>query len=561
MPSLPCRCLGWALACALLTSIPAQASDWVLLYDQTHYWTSNVDLPVCRKIRELQPKNLPFKCVAFTQHGGWVVLYGKNGYFAHDIPQAAFDKLGEIARSGGASKWIALAPDGGWCILHGQNGFDAGQLPDAVVDKLRAIGRAGGTLKSIAFTAAGGCVVLFDANSSWAWGAGVPAPAQERIAEVAGEGAELTSIAFTPSGGWTLLWGRRGNWSAGIPQRALERMHEIHEAGGTLTAIAYAQADEPFDPQARYTLETRPSRRVQATLDTNIRLSSGKVDHWYLYAPLAPNLPSQHDVTTRFDQAARIVHEVGPLARSLNFVQFNDGRTAVHTTLSVDATLYSRRLVVLADGQSAPAVADLSPAEIAQHTRSSALVDYQSPAVQTWIASNRLTRADTESDLVFAHRVFSFIKRHFTYEFPTQHHSALQACETGVSDCGGLSSLFAAVMRSQGVPTRLLGGRWAASQTAKSTKVHVKAEFFARGIGWVPVDASSAVTHENGENLFFGHDPGDHLVLMSDEDVLVDSIAFGPQHLRYMQGVHYWWRGSGNKKDLHFEERWTVRMR
>lgn len=542
-----------------LLSSPAQATDWVLLYNHHNYWTSNVDLPVCRKIRELQPKNLPLKCVAFTPHGGWAILYGKNGYFAQNIPQDAFSKLGEIAAAGGTSQWIAFAPGGGWCILSAQNQVDAQHVPSEIVDKLREIGRAGSTLKSIAFTPAGGCVALYDENGVWCHGPGLPEAAAGKLAEVSQQAGALKSIAFTPGGGWTLLWNDHAHWSTGIPPGALDRIREVGKAGGTLKAIAYLPAGGQFDSHATYVLDSRPSRRVQVTLTTDIALPHAKVDQWNVYAPQVPTLPSQRDVITRFEPAGKLIRELGPSDRSLNLVQVGDGRNPLHTRLTIEATLYARRLVPLAEGQVAPTVPNLAAAEVAQFTRSSITVDYQSPAVQAWIATNHLTRAGGESDLAYAHRVFSFIKHHFTYEFPTQHHAASQACTSGVSDCGGLSAVFAAVLRSNHVPVRLLGGRWAESQTAKSRKVHVKAEFFARGIGWVPVDASSALSHANGENLFFGNDPGDHLTMMIDADVLVDSFVSGPKPIRYVQALHYWWRGSGNGKDTRFEEQWLVR--
>ena len=41
---------------------------------------------------------------------------------------------------------------------------------------------------------------------------------------------------------------------------------------------------------------------------------------------------------------------------------------------------------------------------------------------------------------------------------------------------------------------------------------HIKAEFYAQGVGWVPVDLSSAVLHDTSDAKlrYFGNDAGRH---------------------------------------------------
>ena len=176
---------------------------------------------------------------------------------------------------------------------------------------------------------------------------------------------------------------------------------------------------------------------------------------------------------------------------------------------------------------------------------------------------NKLTRAADESVLNFGHRVFSFIKHHYTYEYPTENHTAAQVCSAAKTDCGGLSSAFTGIMRANGIPARSRVGRWANSQKPGNTtgdfgNWHVKAEFFAPKIGWVPVDGSSALGNANGDNLFFGNDPGDFITFTNDSDLLLNSFVRGPQNVRDLQGIIYWWRGSGNDEGNHVDSMWTV---
>nr|MBA3684840.1 transglutaminase family protein [Planctomycetota bacterium] len=82
-------------------------------------------------------------------------------------------------------------------------------------------------------------------------------------------------------------------------------------------------------------------------------------------------------------------------------------------------------------------------------------------------------------------------------------------------DCGGLCIALAAALRANGVPARLLAGRWATSALPEHRvddvpylQQHVKLEFHCQGIGWVPCDPASGVLHDRGDGLrFFASDP------------------------------------------------------
>lgn len=480
----------------------APSGDWVLLFGGNGCWTSNVDLPACKKIIELQSGSHTFKCVAFAPGGGWALLYDQNGYACEGIPPEAQKALERVAAAGGTLKWMAFAPNGGWCLLHGKNGYEA-----------RGVGEE--------------CF--------------------KKIQETA-KGSTLETVSFAPSGGWALFFDKGGFFAAGIPEAAFNRLVEVQKTNAP-RFIAFASASTQFDPQATYVLEMKPARHIHATLSTEIALPNGQPEQWFLYAPEVPNLPSQREMKTTFEPEAQIVHDDSPLERPLMLARVGGHRKEVKCLLTIDGTLYSRQLRALSPGQTAPEVKDLTPEQVQHFTRVSPTSDIQTPAFREWMRSNGLTRTASESDLVFAHRVFAFIKHHNTYQWPTQNHTATQVCTTGLSDCGGLSALFTGVMRANGIPARLLGGRWASSQkpgekTGDYGKWHVKAEFFAHGIGWVPVDGSSALGDPNGENTFFGHDHGDHVSFMLDEDAVVNSFIAGWQKVPLMQGVLYWWRGQ-----------------
>ncbi|EDY18208.1 transglutaminase domain protein [Chthoniobacter flavus Ellin428] len=496
----------------------APSGDWVVLFGGNGYWTSDVNLHACKKLTELQSGAHTFKCVAFAPNGGWVVFYDLNGYAYESIPAEAVKAIEQVANSGGALKWFAFAPGGGWCLFHGRNSYVTRDIP-------------------------GDCF--------------------KKIQEVSGHGSELETVSFSGGTGWVFFFDKGGFYAGNIPDDAFQRLVEQQKTG-TPRAIAFAMGAR-FDPKATYVLEEKPARHIHATLSTDIALPNGQVDEWYLYAPEFPNLPSQREMKTTFEPAGQIVRDESALKRPLFLTRLTDHRKEVRTVLTIDGTLYSRQLRVLGAGQTVPVVKELLPEQAQYFTRVSPTSDIETAAFRNWVQRNGLTRAASESELVFAHRVFAFIVHHNTYQWPTENHTATQVCTTGKSDCGGLSALFTGVMRANGIPTRLLGGRWASSQkpgnkTGDYGNWHVKAEFFAHGVGWVPVDGASALSDPDGENTFFGHDHGDHVAFVMDEDMVVNSFVSGPQKVPLIQGVLYWWRGRGNGDNSRFEDLWTVQQ-
>ncbi len=88
---------------------------------------------------------------------------------------------------------------------------------------------------------------------------------------------------------------------------------------------------------------------------------------------------------------------------------------------------------------------------------------------------------------------------------------------------------------------------------------HVKSEFFARGVGWIPVDMSSAIIEGNrSEFASFGNDPGDFVTLHLDHDLRLSTFVAGTHTVFGMQSHMYWWRGTGSAKGERAEQTWKV---
>src|SRR5262249_38411886 len=156
------------------------------------------------------------------------------------------------------------------------------------------------------------------------------------------------------------------------------------------------------------------------------------------------------------------------------------------------ATLWSRRLVRLRPGERKKASPPLllDPVERRLALAQGRQFDFGAEAFRRWLDGHALRRNAGEGEVDFARRVFLAIKESFTYAFsPRMDRHASRLCAAGESDCGGMSVVFVSALRARGIPARVLVGRWAqSSATQLNGKVfdqqHVKAEFYAEGVGW-----------------------------------------------------------------------------
>jgi len=132
---------------------------------------------------------------------------------------------------------------------------------------------------------------------------------------------------------------------------------------------------------------------------------------------------------------------------------------------------------------------------------------------------------------------------------------ASHVCIAGKSDSGGLSIDFTSVLRASGIPARIASGRWARDSELGQNAAdgpHVKAVFFATGVGWVPVDLGSAVILDKSSDglEFFGTDNADFLVMHFDTDLECDTVFFGRKTVESVQGPVFWVTGSGSLFDF-----------
>jgi transglutaminase-like putative cysteine protease len=555
-PLIVCWCLvGLGVA-------PAPASpvdgDWFIVTGRNAVSSSNPNHPVCKKLAERGKKD-EIKDVVFTANDDWAILFGNNGVDWTRASAALGQKVEALWKGNHVFKSLAFPPQGGWVLLYDKNDFAADGIPASALAELRAVKKAGGTLRSIAFPPQGGWVLL---GVDGVREEGMPDDLTKRLAEHLQKRIPVRCVSFTSQGDWFLVNDRNECLGNNTGHPAYKALQQLRAKGEVVKCIAFS----PGESASGYRLECKPVQRVKAVLDYGIDEPDGKVEEWYLYAPQAPALDRQRDVKTSFVPGGQPVEEFSPLKRTLLLSRVKGKPKGVQVQLIVEATLHSTRLQPRSRGVAA-AKLDLDAKLAALYTQSSETMKFKAKDFQEWLAHNKLKRGDKESDLRFARRAFQFLKQNFRYEYKPEgmdRHPSI-VCKAGKSDCGGLSFLLVAVLRASGVPARPVVGRWAASEQPPAKKgeapysqTHVKAEFFARGIGWIPVDLSSGIIDDSrGEFAYFGNDDGDFVVMHVDTDFVLDSFVGGRLTVYLSQGV-MWWQRGGSGKGERVKGKWSV---
>jgi len=338
----------------------------------------------------------------------------------------------------------------------------------------------------------------------------------------------------------------------------------------TLLAAALAVAAPPAAPP-RYAVEAKDTRRVTAVLTYHVVCPELKAKEWFVFAAAAPELPGQTKTKTTLSPNGTPATERGPAGRGLVVARVPastaDLKTALAVRATYEATLRSRTLVELPAGAAAPNVEPLPAEERKRYLADGGDINFKHEAFQKWLRDERLVR-DTEDDIAFARAALRRVRDRMKYEYASEmDRRASAVCGAGKSDCGGLAALYVAALRANGVPARTLYGRWArsAEPAEKLNGVayyqwHVRAEFFAAGVGWVPVDPGAAVESDRSPDAarFFGADAGDFLTFHVDGALAVEAGPFGAQSVANLQTPAWWVSGTGRATPSRATEGWTV---
>ncbi len=204
---------------------------------------------------------------------------------------------------------------------------------------------------------------------------------------------------------------------------------------------------------------------------------------------------------------------------------FPDGSDATHI-LNAEAdyeVTVTRR--TLEPGAASTPVRRLTPGVRSAFLAATAHFDFLSPKFQSWLRKQGLRREAAERDLDFAYRAMETLVRSHTYRAEVwSNRSASAVSASGWSDCGGLATIYVGILRANGIPARCLSGR-----SVNPNTPHVKMEFFAENVGWVPGDPAVAIGSHRAE-AGFGRDRFDMIITH------FDVVRIGGKY-QWLQGI------------------------
>lgn len=303
-------------------------------------------------------------------------------------------------------------------------------------------------------------------------------------------------------------------------------------------------------------MEYEPQQRVSVTYYLNRNTPLGTVKEYDAFAAVAPELAQQRQVRSRFQvngQLFRVFYtnELSFYRRPIMIARIAAltpaDRANITVSVTHEVTLYARHLV---SGAATNVVPALSAHERALETTSSSVLDYKSATFASFLDKNHLRREPLESPIAFGTRAQQFLQKNMT-GVQTGNKSLSETCVSLRGQCGEYAWMFVGIMRANGIPARALVGHWVNTTPGHtSDSPHVKTEFFAEGVGWVPVDPASSFGTEDGNFITF------HLYL--EEPMALPTPHWNVQKQGHLQGIFL--PVTGASWDQSKLRAWTVSM-
>jgi hypothetical protein len=332
---------------------------------------------------------------------------------------------------------------------------------------------------------------------------------------------------------------------------------------------AQTDAPAPAGGGPSYALVTTSAKRVRGELTVRYRGPKIEATEWAVYAARLPELPGQVGTRSAIMPRGIVGRELSEEGRPIlatRIVADAPGlRSEVEVRVEYEATLLARKLTALGPGDAPPRVAPLDPRERRLASASGHQFDFKSRPFQDWLDAQGLRRKAGEGDVDLARRVFLGVRKGLPTggEKPERLASRIVA---GKADGAGLVIVLVAALRANDIPARLLAGRRAEPSGVEPMSkrpydpLHIRAEFYARGVGWVPADIVSAVARdESPEGLrYFGDDEGDLLAFHVGTDFVLETY-FGPKTVEWMQDPSFWVLGAGSFDGVSVRAEWKVK--
>lgn len=151
--------------------------------------------------------------------------------------------------------------------------------------------------------------------------------------------------------------------------------------------------------------------------------------------------------------------------------------------------------------------------------------------IQTW-AREVVEAAHARTDVEMARAIYNHVVSTVKYDKSGKgwgRGDIYYACDARRGNCTDFHAIFIGYARAMGIPARFaIGFPLPAERGAgKIAGYHCWAEFYAKGIGWVPVDASEAAKNPAKREYFFGAHDENRVELSKGRDVVLTPQQHG----------------------------------
>jgi len=256
----------------------------------------------------------------------------------------------------------------------------------------------------------------------------------------------------------------------------------------------------------------------------DIPAGSSKLELWI---PVPHDDPYQRITNVEFDTP--YPHEVAAGDQGNNMLHLEIDRpkeTSVPVTLTFQAIRWERIQPVteIAMKSSAP------PADLSRWLKPDRLVPIDGK-IRAW-AQEVVDAAHAHTDLEMARAIYNHIVSTVRYDKSGTgwgRGDIYYACDARRGNCTDFHAIFIGYARAMGIPARFaIGFSLPADRGAgKIGGYHCWAEFYAKGIGWVPIDASEAAKNPAKREYFFGAHDENRVEFSKGRDVLLKPLQQG----------------------------------
>ena len=281
-------------------------------------------------------------------------------------------------------------------------------------------------------------------------------------------------------------------------------------------AIALSPTVNAAEPQPRI----RSFHLEYKAIVKDIPAGAKQVDLW---VPVPHDDPYQQIKNLRIDSPYPYKIATASHEDTMLHVSIDEPKESTFTiTLSFDAGRAEHIQARLFGG---PALAqDEDPTELAQYLKPDRLVPLDDQ-IREW-ARDVVQKANAHTDLEMARAIYNHVVSTVKYDKTGKgwgRGDIYYACQERRGNCTDFHAIFIGYARAVGIPARFaIGFPLPADRgEGKIAGYHCWAEFYAKGTGWVPIDASEAAKNPSKREYFFGAHDENRVEFSKGRDVVL----------------------------------------